>query len=390
MVNGTAEEQFRIRARRALEAGEPYAARGEKNKAILEEIREEVKRACKQVQAAAHAGQEAVRRQTRKGTAEMKEAIAQATAQGKREIEDVVLNATKRLKSLALEAPGESSAASGAASSAASSASEVVTTLAPTSPPSENEEEDLPPTDPEELGEWKKEKEQEREWEAARPAREEATRALRAEGQARRAAEKLATMQGLPALPDEMPQWFQANVQCYYGRTPFLRAVEAGQRPLREAAEEQMMQKRKKCRQCREEGHRPRGYMCKYSCHEHWQPEEPDARALALIEERLRDEYAGEAASDALEWKAAEDRRKEQQRVDEAMVQEEEAARERLAKDAIRLLAPECLKCVDCQEEGFSSRVSMINVISAHSCLVMMCDAHAKACELVQARALRC
>ena len=222
------------------------------------------------------------------------------------------------------------------------------------------------------------------------PVWREAARVLRAEEQARRAAEKLAMMQGLPAPPDEMPQWFQTKVQCYYGLTYFLRAVEAEQRPLREAAEEQMMQNRKKCRQCREEGHKPRGYMCKYSCHEHWQPEEPDARALALIEERLRDEYAGEAASDALEWKAAEDRRKEQQRVDEAMVHEEEAARERLAKDAIRLIAPERLKCVDCQEEGFSSRISMINVISAHSCLVMMCDAHAKACELVQARALRC
>ena len=58
MVNGTAEEQFRIRSRRALEAGDPYTARGEKNKAILEEVREEVKRACKQVQASAHAGQE--------------------------------------------------------------------------------------------------------------------------------------------------------------------------------------------------------------------------------------------------------------------------------------------------------------------------------------------
>ena len=251
------------------------------------------------------------------------------------------------------------------------------------SPPSESEEEPagLPPIDPEELEEWEKEKEQEREWGAALPAREEATRALRVEEQARRAAEKLAMMQGLPVPPGEMPQWFQMNVQCFYSNTYFVRAVEAAQRPLHEAAEEQMMQNRKKCRQCREEGHKSRGFSRRYSCHEHWQPE-PDARALALIEERLRDEYAGEAARAALEWKAVEDRREEQQRADE----EEGEAREQHAKDAIRLLAPECLKCVDCQEEGISPRISMINVMSAHSCMVMMCDMHAKACELVQAR----
>ena len=142
------------------------------------------------------------------------------------------------------------------------------------------------------------------------------------------------------------------------------------------------MQNRKKCRQCREEGHKSHGLSRRYSCHEHWQPEEPDARALALVEERLRDEYAGEAARVALEWKAAEGKREEQRRADE----EETEAREQHAKDAIRLLAPECLKCVDCHEEGFGPRVSMINVISVHSCLVMMCDAHAKSCELVQAR----
>jgi len=44
MVRGTAVEQFRIRARRALERGESYPARGA-NKAILEEIRKEVESA---------------------------------------------------------------------------------------------------------------------------------------------------------------------------------------------------------------------------------------------------------------------------------------------------------------------------------------------------------
>ena len=116
MVNGTAEEQFRARARRALEAGEPYPARGAKNKAILEEVRKEVARARKEVQAAAHAGQEAVRRQTRKGKGEIQE----ATTQGKRELENVVQDPAKRLKNFViaaispLEAPSEPSAASSA------------------------------------------------------------------------------------------------------------------------------------------------------------------------------------------------------------------------------------------------------------------------------------
>ena len=134
-----------------------------------------------------------------------------------------------------------------------------------------------------------------------------------------------ASRRNAPVVPDE-------SAVLYYGLAYFLRAVEAEQRPLHEAAEEQMMQNRKKCRKCREEGHKPRGYMCNYSCHEHWQPEEPDARALALIEERLRDEYAGEAASAALKSKAADDRREEQQRADE----KEAAACEQLVKDVIR------------------------------------------------------
>ena len=45
MVRGTAVEQFRIRVRRALERGESYPARGATNKAILEEIRNEVESA---------------------------------------------------------------------------------------------------------------------------------------------------------------------------------------------------------------------------------------------------------------------------------------------------------------------------------------------------------
>ena len=41
----SAEDKFRKRARRALEAGRPFSARGEANRAILEEVRKEVQTA---------------------------------------------------------------------------------------------------------------------------------------------------------------------------------------------------------------------------------------------------------------------------------------------------------------------------------------------------------
>ena len=47
MVRGTAEEQFRARARKALEANQPYSARGDRNRAFVEEVREEVERAAR-------------------------------------------------------------------------------------------------------------------------------------------------------------------------------------------------------------------------------------------------------------------------------------------------------------------------------------------------------
>ena len=42
MGNGTAEEQFRNRARKTLEKGESFAARGAKNLVMLEDIRAEI------------------------------------------------------------------------------------------------------------------------------------------------------------------------------------------------------------------------------------------------------------------------------------------------------------------------------------------------------------
>ena len=77
----TSEEKARKRYRAALERGEePPPPRTAANIALLSEVREEVERALKGVQAAAHAGQEAVRRQTRKGKAEITEATTQKRA----------------------------------------------------------------------------------------------------------------------------------------------------------------------------------------------------------------------------------------------------------------------------------------------------------------------
>ena len=397
----TAEEQFRTRARRALEAGEPFSARGEKNKAMLEEVREEVKRARKEVQAAAHAGQEAVRRQTRKGKGE----IQAATAQAKRDIEEkgdaVVENVAKRLRGLtvadssvgrafrpfealaALEAPAASSAVTTLARCAAPTA--LALCSAPPSESENEEEPDEPPSDPEDLAVWEAEKEREREWERARPAREEAARALRAEEQARRAAEKLAVMRGLPAPPEQMPEWFQSNVQRYYGQTRFIEHLRAEQRPLRAAAEEQLMQKRRRCRECRENGFKPREFFREYCCDEHWCAEEPDSQELASIEERLREEFAGEAAKAALEMKQAADEEAAREAARQAREAAEEAAREEGGKRAVRLLAPECLKCEDCLAEGFDAWAPLLDSLSARDCMQFICDRHAKDCERFQA-----
>ena len=384
MVRGTAEEQVRKRYRDALENGvEPPPARTAANKEILEEVREEVKRARKDVQATSHAGQEAVRRQTKKGKAELEE----TTEKGKRELEEkgdaVVEDVAKRLKGLAMAASQPLEAPSGAASSAGP-----VTTLAlcsaSESEESEEEPDDLAPSDQEDLAAWEAEKERASAWERARPAREEAARALRAEEQARRAAEKLAVMRGLPAPPKEMPEWFQDNVQRWYGQTEFQKSLRAEQRPLRDAAEEQLMQKRRRCRDCRKNGFKSLGYSRDYCCVEHGRPEEPDARELASIEERLRDEFAGEAASAALEMKQAAEEEAAREAAREAREAAEEVAREEGGKRAIRLLAPECLRCDACLAEGFGAWAPLLDSLTAHACLQFICDEHAKDCERFQ------
>ena len=376
----TAASKVAKKYRDSLEKGvEPPPPRTDVNRVILEEIRKEVTLAKKDVRAVAHAGQETVRRQTKRGKAEIEE----ATAHGKRVLEEAFQDTTKRLKLLQLDAQpldaqplaerGESGASSG----------DVVT-----APLSESEDEpELPPTDPEELGYWEEERALKREWELARPAEEEARRVLYIDQQAKRAAAKLATMSGLPAPPAEMPNWFQTNVQRYYRRSTFLQVVEAAQRHLHEDAEERMMPMRKKCRKCRDSGHRSRGLNRHEGCSDHQKPE-PDASAMALIEERLRDEYAGEAALAAMEMRKADVQREMQLRVDEETARVEGVLREKTAKEVIERIAPGCRDCADCHGAGFGPQAKFIKHMSAQDCLVMMCPKHLRAFLEAQASVL--
>ena len=65
----SAEQQFRARARKALAAGEPFEARGEVNKRLLEEVRAEVEQ-----------GKASVRDQTSKGVKRIRQVSAEEEA----------------------------------------------------------------------------------------------------------------------------------------------------------------------------------------------------------------------------------------------------------------------------------------------------------------------
>ena len=357
----TSEEQFRARAHRALAADKPFLARGSVNKAILEEIRAEIASGKKTLQASAANGVRRIKSNVDRGVQQIADAKEAALREMRAERE------------------------SGAHSAGSTTGPSAPLALSDAEAESDGEESadslDVPPSDPEELEEWKKEKEQERAWEAERPAREAANQARCVEEQAQRAATKLAVMKALPAPAEQMPEWFQSNVQRYYGQTRFLDHVRKRQRPLHEAAEELMMQTRKKCRQCREEGHKSRGNHRGFSCNEHRLPDDPPSSELAEIEEHLRDAFAGEAAQAALDMKREEDERQVRERAAEEAARTREAALEATCKDACMSLAPKCLECSDCLELGFGDWSKMLHTLEAHFCLSIMCDPHAKECE---------
>ena len=94
MVAGTAEQQFRARARRALEADKSFSARGPVNKAILEEVRAEVAAGTEHVRASASSGVKRIKSHTARGVqqiTEVKDAALREIASAKRQrLEPVV------------------------------------------------------------------------------------------------------------------------------------------------------------------------------------------------------------------------------------------------------------------------------------------------------------
>ena len=99
-------------------------------------------------------------------------------------------------------------------------------------------------------------------WEAAQRADDAAYEAVRQarrmEKKARRALEKFAVIQGLPAPPEKMPEWFQTNVDRFYNQSIFLGELKEHQSPVHKIAEDQMILKRASCRKCQEDGFRKR------------------------------------------------------------------------------------------------------------------------------------
>ena len=64
----------------------------------------------------------------------------------------------------------------------------------------------------------------------------------------------------------------------------------------------------------------------------------------------------------------------------------EGAAREEDGKAAIKLLAPECLKCADCLDKNFGAWHHALNTMQARDLLQFMCIKHARDCERIQAQ----
>ena len=86
MVGLSAEEQFRRRARKALAAGEPFEARGEVNKRLLEEVRAEVEQGKASIRAQASKGVKRVRKVSAEEEARIKQELNAAEARIKEEL----------------------------------------------------------------------------------------------------------------------------------------------------------------------------------------------------------------------------------------------------------------------------------------------------------------
>ncbi len=196
-------------------------------------------------------------------------------------------------------------------------------------------------------------------------AAEEARLEQRKADQARRAAERLAIMEGLQAPPEEMPPWFAKNVQRYYntdaGFTAELREL---QHEKRAAVEAEQLAERNLCSKCRRAGHRKwRGLTPYTCCEEHKRLRVIDE--LASVAAGLRDEFASEAAKAALRYKQEDDQRAEDARKEAALAEERS---ERLTVEACKLMAPRCRECEVCLDADYGATgTGPLNMCSAHS-----------------------
>ena len=92
MVQKSAEEKVRARARKAFEEGKDFKARGDANRTIVEEVR-------KQIQKETAKGKKSIQSAASAGTARVK----RAADAGTKLVEDAVKEGEKRLKRAARE-----------------------------------------------------------------------------------------------------------------------------------------------------------------------------------------------------------------------------------------------------------------------------------------------
>ena len=405
----TAAEKTKKRAQKALAEGKEFAARGDANRAIVAEVRKELKKETakgkKSIQSAANAGTARVKRAADAGT----KLVEDAVKEGEKRLKRTARECDRQLKRLraspgAEEAlptaeqegggqhappvepqpagttPGHTAGqasppdpVSGAPSDASPGQSEAPaddTGVAPTAEASGSsaahdaeEEAEEEAEEPEEEAEESEEEDGEMddeepdEEERARAEEQKREQALREqarkeeqkEQQARRAAERLAVLENLPAPMDEMPPWFIQNVQRYYGfDRQFCKALHDKTQEALQAVENQLAPGRAACRECRKWWN---GY-----CEQHVARLDPAVKAR--INAELRTEYEGEAAKAAFRYKEDDEKRARAERQawddKQAAARSRAAAREDALREARLQLTPGCKACADCTEADFA------------------------------------
>ena len=403
MVQKSAEEKVRARARKAFEEGKDFKARGDANRTIVEEVRkqiqEEAAKGKKSIQSAASAGTARVKRAVDAGTKLVEEAVKEGERRLKRTAREcnrqlkrlrTSIEAEEALPTADQEAPpveaqpagttpehpaGQDLPTASQPASLPDRASGAPSDTSPEKPEAPADETGVAPTaeasgscaaDEDEEGAVEEAEEdeemddQEPDEEArARDEEEKREQALREqarkeeqkEQQARRAAQRMAVLKNLPAPIDKMPPWFIQNVQRYYDfDIEFCEALRKKKQEALQAVRDHMAPGRAACRECRR---RRREWEYRY-CEEHVARLDPAVEAR--INDELRAEYEGEAAMAAFRYKEDDEKRARAERQawddKQAAARSGAAAREDAVREARLQLAPGCKACADCTEAG--------------------------------------